>query len=110
MTLDVAARRRAHGYTLRFVRGEQVKEFAYRMPVPIDRGVWTERAYERGDEVSWGGSVWRAQRDNPGKPGDGADNGWRLAVKKGRDGRDGKNGAPGERGPEGRPGRDGGTY
>lgn len=73
------------GLVLRFVRGEQVKEFSLRLPVPIDRGVWKEAgSYERGDLVTWAGSVWIAQKDAPeGKPEQTAD--WRLAVKRGRD-------------------------
>jgi len=76
------------GIVLRFVRGEQVKEFAFTMPVIIDRGVWTEgKSYTAGDAVTWAGSVWIAQKDTDGKP-DGGD-GWRLSVKRGRDGKDG---------------------
>lgn len=78
---------------LRFVRGDQVKEFEVRLPVVIDRGVYREtEAYQKGNGVTWAGSWWLAQKDAPeGKPGESAD--WRLAVKKGRDGRDG---APGK--------------
>lgn len=76
------------GILLRFVRGEQIKEFAFTMPVVIDRGVWVEgKSYAAGDAVTWAGSVWIAQKDTDGKP-DGGD-GWRLSVKRGRDGKDG---------------------
>lgn len=92
-------------FVFRFARGEQVKEFAFSVPVVIDRGVYRpENAYAKGDGVTWGGSFWIAQKDTSEKPGDG--DGWRLAVKKGRDGRDGKDGERGERGPEGKPGKD----
>lgn len=86
-------------FTLRFARGDQVREFAFALPVVIDRGVHrTAGEYARGDAVTFGGSLWIAQKDAPAdKPGQG--DGWRLAVKKGRDGRDGKDG---ERGPEGK--------
>lgn len=71
------------GVFLRFARGEKVKEF--RLPVVVDRGVWKDGSYRKGDGVTWGGSFWIAQKDNPaGKP-DTPDSGWRLAVKKGRD-------------------------
>lgn len=74
--------------TLKFVRGERVKEFAFTLPVVIDRGIYTEgKTYSAGDGVTWGGSFWIAQKETSSKPGEGGD--WRLAVKKGRDGRDG---------------------
>jgi ketosteroid isomerase-like protein len=74
--------------TLKFTKGERVKEFLINMPVPIDRGVFKDDGeYKSGDGVSWAGSFWIAQKDNPtGKP-DAGD--WRLSVKRGRDGRDG---------------------
>ena len=73
-----------------FTNGEEMHSFELCIPSIIDRGVYsTERDYERGDAVSWGGSLWIAQKDGPGKP-DTADSGWRLAVKKGRDGKDAK--------------------
>lgn len=77
------------GITLRFVRGDQVKEFAFTMPVIIDRGVWVDgKDYSAGDAVTWAGSVWISQKDgNADKP-DGGE-GWRLSVKRGRDGKDG---------------------
>jgi integrin beta 3 len=88
-----------------FTRGETVKRFEHVVPFLLDRGVWRQGAYARGDAVSHGGSLWIAQADTTSKPEDkGSD--WRLAVKRGRDGRDGKDGAPGPQGPAGRPGRD----
>lgn len=74
--------------TLKFTKGERVKEFSFTMPVVIDRGIFCEgNTYAAGDGVTWGGSFWIAQKDTATKPGEGGD--WRLAVKKGRDGRDG---------------------
>jgi len=79
------------GIVLRFTRGDQTKEFAFTMPVIIDRGVWTEgKAYDAGDAVTWAGSVWIAQKDGiTAKPDSG--DGWRLSVKRGRDGKAGRN-------------------
>jgi hypothetical protein len=58
---------------------------------PLDRGVWRpELIYVKGDGVSFGGSFFIAQRDDPGKPEVG--DGWRLAVKRGRDGKAGRDG------------------
>jgi hypothetical protein len=49
----------------------------------LDCGVWRpETQYEKGDVVSWGGSMWIAQQDTSDKPETAA---WRLSVKKGRD-------------------------
>jgi hypothetical protein len=52
----------------------------------LDRGVWEQKRYEKGDAVTYGGSLWIAQQDTTDAPG--ASKAWRLAVKKGRDGRD----------------------
>jgi len=75
------------GLSLRFSRGEVVKEFA--LPIIIDRGVFKEGgAYRKGNGVTWGGSFWIAQKDAPeGKP-DAPGSGWRLAVKRGQNGKD----------------------
>lgn len=71
-------------FVVRFAQGERVKEFPFKMPVVLDRGVFrAEKEYETGDAVTWGGSLWIAQRDTAAKPGDGDE--WRLSVKKGRD-------------------------
>lgn len=91
--------------TLRFVRGETVKEFPIKLAIPLDRGVWKDGKYDKGDCVTWGGSTWIAQKDTDTKP-DTAESDWRLSVKRGRDGKDGKHGEKGAQGPEGRPGRD----
>lgn len=74
-------------FVMRFHRGEQMKEFTFAIPVMIDRGVYRSgTAYEKGDCVTYGGSLWIAQGGTEAKP-DGADSGWRLGVKRGRDGR-----------------------
>jgi hypothetical protein len=74
--------------TLRFAKGERTKEFAFEIPVVIDRGVFREGSeYKAGDGVTWAGSFWIAQKHTCAKPDTGED--WRLSVKRGRDGRDG---------------------
>ncbi len=74
--------------TMRFKRGEQVKEFILAKPTLADcyRGVWKSGPHRKGDAVTWGGSLWIAQADTDAKPE--ADDSWKLAVKRGRDGRD----------------------
>lgn len=68
----------------KFQRGDIVKSVT--LPCIIDRGVYRAgEAYVKGDAVSFGGSLWIAQKDTAEKPETGE--GWRLAVKKGRDGK-----------------------
>jgi len=73
--------------TLKFAKGDVVKEFPIIMPIILDRGVFKEgNEYKAGDAVTWAGSVWIAQKDTKAKP-DASDE-WRLSVKRGRDGKD----------------------
>jgi len=53
----------------------------------VDKGVFKAGSdYEAGDGVTWGGSFFIAQKDAPcGHPGEPGSDGWRLAVKRGRD-------------------------
>jgi hypothetical protein len=78
------------GRTLRMSFSSGDDEYVHEMhfPVVLYRDVYVEgQEYAAGDAVTWGGSLWIAQRDTSGKP-DGADSGFRLAVKRGRDGKD----------------------
>lgn len=80
----------------RFTRGAVVKEFPIALAGFVDRGVWQEGEFVKGDGVTWEGNYWLARRDTKAKPGsegeDTGNNDWRLAVRKGRKGKDG---APG---------------
>lgn len=77
---------------LKFVSGDEERVASFKWPTVLDCGVYRAgESYERGDAVSWGGSLWIAQKETDAKP-DTADSGWRLAVKRGRDGKDAKNG------------------
>jgi hypothetical protein len=90
--------------TLNYIRGDQKKTATIHLPIPIDRGVYKAgTGYERGDTVTWGGSLWIAQEATSDKPE--TTRAWRLSVKKGRDGKDGLS-VKGEKGETGRPGRD----
>jgi hypothetical protein len=109
--------------TIAFVRGDRTQSFPIVLPVVLDRGVWRDRQYVQGDAVTYAGALWIAQRETTARPGEGPDNGWRLAVKAPRHGKSAfelarSNGyagtekqwlasLKGDRGPEGRPGRDG---
>jgi hypothetical protein len=75
-------------WTRRYTRGDQVKEFTWKVPALIECGVWLhDRQYEQGDGVTCGGNYWIALTDTKARPGDGNSD-WRLAVRKGRDGKD----------------------
>lgn len=83
--------------------GAVVKTFEFKTDELQYREIYKAgEAYERGDVVTWDGSIWIARSDTPGKPGEG--DGWRLAVKRGRDGRPGE---PGKKGDPGKPGKNG---
>jgi hypothetical protein len=56
--------------------------------VVLDRGVWREGGYEKGDHVTWDGGCWIAQQNTTDKPGTTPH--WRLSTKRGRDGKDAK--------------------
>lgn len=73
-------------FTLHFSQGARVKSYPISFDVPLDRGVWRERSYQKGDGVTWAGSWWIAQGKTDSKPGTSSD--WRLAVKAGRNGKD----------------------
>lgn len=70
------------------VRGEDVVEKSLKLATILDKGVYRDGdRYEKGDAVTFGGSLWISCADNPeGKPG--VSDAWRLAVKRGRDGRE----------------------
>lgn len=62
------------------------RKAAFDLPVPIYRGVWKDGSYKRGDQVTWGGSVFTAMVDTESKPE--TDKTWLLSNKRGRDGRE----------------------
>lgn len=86
--------------TLSFVRGDLTRSFELRLPRFKDRGVFRDgESYRAGDGVTFAGSFFIAQKDNPqGKP-EAANSEWRLAVKRGRDGKDGQMKPPKPEGP-----------
>jgi hypothetical protein len=86
-----------------FAKGDLKTERSFTFPVLIDRGVWRQGDYLKGDVVTFGGSMFIAQCDTSLKP---ESKDWRLAVKRGLNGSDGKEGPQGKQGPAGRDGRD----
>lgn len=71
------------------------KEMDYKIelgfPVMLYRGVFKDgQPYERGDTVTWAGSLWHCDAEKTSqKPGDGSSD-WTLCAKKGRDGKNGE--------------------
>lgn len=72
----------------------------FTLPAMIYRGVFRDgEAYEQGDTVTWGGSLWFCNEPTTDKPLDGSKT-WQLAAKRGRDGKDARDGgAPAAPGP-----------
>ena len=72
---------------LSFSNGSKQFEKEIKLPIVLDRGVYKpEKNYEQGDGVTYAGSFWISQTDNPDtKPGSGKE--WRLSVKRGKDGK-----------------------
>lgn len=94
------------GFTLKFIRGERVKTFGvFEIPSAIYRGVWREGEFVKGDQATWGGSLWHANTKTTAKPGTNGD--WTLVAKKGNDGKTGPVGPQGPQGPTGPRGNDG---
>lgn len=84
MTLDYDGERTL---TFLFQKGERIEERRFTVPVVLDRGVYRpDGVYDKGDAVTYGGSLWIAQRETKARPDSSAD--WRLSVKAGRNGRD----------------------
>jgi len=75
--------------TVKMQAANTVVEKSIKIAAVLDRGVFkTGGEYEKGDGVSYGGSFWIANCNEPkGVPGTGETD-WRCAVKKGRDGKD----------------------
>lgn len=90
--------------TLRFARGDVVKEIPVHLPLMVYRDIYKAGTeYVAADAVRYGGSLWLAMRDTAEKPGEKCLD-WRLVARAGRDGRDGAPGIKGEKGEQGPPG------
>lgn len=84
---DVELKDEGRVLMLKFCTGERQKVREIPTGMVIYRDVFSKaEKYQRGDSVTYAGSLWIARKDNPGTPGDG--DGWRLAAKRGRDGKD----------------------
>jgi hypothetical protein len=75
--------------TFGYERGEERKEFAFIVPVPLYKGVFKEGvAYVTGDLVTWGGHLWHCNEPTDQKPMPTGPKLWTLAAQRGRDGKD----------------------
>lgn len=94
------------GFTLKFIKGDRVKEWAFSVPVMLFRGAFDEaKTYAQADVVQFGGHLYSAKRATSMKPSEmGGD--WTLVVRRGREG---KQGPPGPPGAEGKPYKPGGS-
>lgn len=73
---------------LSFTQGDRREVYELAFPAMIYRGVYQEgRAYDQGDTVTFGGSLWHCNSETDTKPADGS-KAWTLATKRGRDGKD----------------------
>jgi hypothetical protein len=71
----------------------RVKALEERPPTMAYKGVFAAgQTYERGEVVTWGGSMWHANTRTTEKPGEAsmASRSWTLCCKKGSDGKDAK--------------------
>jgi hypothetical protein len=76
---------------LTFEQGDMTFKAEMGVPAMIYRGVYKEgQEYERGDTVTWGGSLWHCDADKTVEKPDSVQRHWTLAAKKGRDGKAGK--------------------
>lgn len=94
-------------FTIQYRRGERVKKSGtFVVPALIYREIYEAGAtYQRGDAVTYRGSLWVARATTDDTPGEGS-SAWRLAVKQGREGKPGPRGEKGLDGKDGRAGKD----
>lgn len=85
--LEVGLKEDGRTIVLTYSNGERKKTFEIECPWQIYRGVFTTgKVYQKGDVVSYGGSMFVAQRETSETPGDRNNGGgWVLAVKRGKD-------------------------
>lgn len=102
---DMSADLSSDGRTVNvsFTRGEEVKTFPIRFPVPLYRGVFdSERAYEEGDMVTHLGATYYANENIVGEVPGKKKGAWSVMAAAGKSVR-GERGIPGK---DGRNGRD----
>ncbi len=74
---------------LSFGSGDTAFKVELGIPTMIYRGVFREgQTYEKGDTVTWGGSLWHCDANKTNAKPDASEKHWTLAAKRGRDGRD----------------------
>ncbi len=69
-----------------FKRGDEVIEKEFKFPAVIYKGVYQKGFWEKGDAVTYAGSLWIAMKDTEATPSQSED--WKLSVKRGANGKD----------------------
>jgi hypothetical protein len=92
---------RGFGLDVRFSDGS-IAQNSFSMPTMVYRGVFREGTFERGDVVTWDGSLWHCEAPTTERPSPTNAAVWKLCAKRGRDGRNGERGEKGERGSDAR--------
>jgi hypothetical protein len=78
----------ARSVTVKASRGDKVKVKTFTLPVMLYQGVHKHgMKADKGDVVTYAGSLWIAKRATTAAPGNGSAD-WQLAVKRGKDGKD----------------------
>lgn len=72
----------------RGINAEAIAEMVRRAVADLHKGVWEPGAYCKGDQVTYGGSLFIAVADTAASDRPTASEAWTLAVKRGRDGKD----------------------
>lgn len=86
---DMTAEDGEREFALVFRKNEREVRHVFAKSGFWDRGVWKDgEAYQKGDAVTFGGSVFFAQKATTDKPM--TSDAWRMSVKRGRDGVNGK--------------------
>jgi hypothetical protein len=69
-----------------YKRGDEIVEKEFKFPSIIYKGVYQQGKHEKGDAVTFAGSLWIAKKDTENPPSKNDD--WQLAVKRGVNGKD----------------------
>lgn len=79
----------ARTFAFKFERGPIKKSWPVKLGVPSYVGVYQDgQTYQRGDLVTWSGSMWHCNTETTVKPGE--SKAWTLCVQRGREGKPGK--------------------
>lgn len=72
--------------TMSLKRGEEVVSKSVKLPMPDYKGFWKDGVFEKGDMVTYAGSLWIAAKETSEKP-EYKDSDWSVIAKKGGTGK-----------------------